>query len=111
MWASLVSAVVGEALPVAVRRSLPLLLVALMVLKLAAEAAWMRVPHPQLRATTVRRFATGLAGGVVLPLLLAGMGGQPTWLAVAVATLALVGVVVGEFLERSLFFTTAGPPR
>jgi hypothetical protein len=82
-----------------------------MVLKLAAEAAWMRLPHPQLRTTTMRRFATGLTGGVALPLLLTGIGAQPTWLAVAVATLALAGVVVGEFLERSLFFTTASPPR
>jgi hypothetical protein len=57
------------------------------------------------------RLATGLAGGVVLPLLLAGIGGQPTWLGVVVATLALVGVVAGELLERSLFFTTASPPR
>jgi hypothetical protein len=38
-------------------------------------------------------------------------GGQPTWFGVAVATLALAGVLAGEFLERSLFFTTASPPR
>jgi formate dehydrogenase iron-sulfur subunit len=111
MWASFLSAGVGERPPVAVGRSLPLLLATLMVLKLAAEAAWMCLPHPQLRATTVRRFAIGLTGGVALPLMVVGIGGQPTWLAVAVATLALAGVVVGEFLERSLFFTTASPPR
>jgi DMSO reductase anchor subunit len=110
LWASLVSAVVGERPQVAVGRSLPLLLAALMALKLAAEAGWMRRPHHRLRATTMRRFATGLTGGVVLPLVLAGIGRQPTWLAVAVATFALAGVVVGELLERSLFFTTASPP-
>jgi Fe-S-cluster-containing dehydrogenase component/DMSO reductase anchor subunit len=111
MWASTVSAVARGGPQVAVGRSLPVLLAALMVLKLAAEAAWMRLPHPQLRPTTMGRLATGLAGGVVLPLLLAGIGGQPTWLGVVVATLALVGVVAGELLERSLFFTTASPPR
>jgi DMSO reductase anchor subunit len=111
IWASTVSSVVGGGPQVAVGRSLPLLLAALMVLKLAVEAAWMAMPQPQLRPTTMGRFATGLAGGVALPLLLAGIGGQPTWLGVAVATVALAGVVAGEFLERSLFFTTASPPR
>jgi DMSO reductase anchor subunit len=111
MWASILSGVVGGGSQVAVGRSLPLLLDALMVLKLAVEAVWMRLPHPALRATTMARFATGLTGGVALPLLLAGIGRRPTWLAVAVATLALAGVGVGEFLERSLFFTTASPPR
>ncbi|HLY83867.1 MAG TPA: DmsC/YnfH family molybdoenzyme membrane anchor subunit [Acidimicrobiales bacterium] len=110
LWASVVSAVVGERPQGAAGRSLPLLLAGVMVLKLAAEVAWMRLPHPELRATTVCRFASGLVGGVVLPILLAGIGGRPTWLAVAVATLALTGVMVGELSERSLFFTTASPP-
>ena len=68
-----------------------------------------------LRTTTVLRFTVGATAGVVLPLVLAVMwqapGGGATWPGVAVATMALVGVVAGELLERSLFFTSASPPR
>ena len=59
---------------------------------------------------TIGRFAAGLAGGVALPLLFAGIRGQPSLLGAVIATVAVAGVVAGELLERSLFFTTASPP-
>jgi formate dehydrogenase iron-sulfur subunit len=110
MWASSVSVAIGGASQVAARSPLPLLLAASMSIKLAAEAAWSRPPHLQLWTRTIGRSAIGLAGGVALPILFARVSGRPSGLGVAIATLALAGVVAGELLERSLFFTTAGPP-
>ena len=84
-----------------------LTLAALMIVKLAGDAALL-VPQralalsPELRRLTVGRFMAGFVGGVVVPLVLAGVAGS---------TVALVGIVLGELLERSLFFTTASPPR
>ena len=84
-----------------------LTLAALMIVKMAGDAALV-VPQralalsPDLRRLTVGRFMAGFVGGVVVPLVLAGVAGS---------TVALVGIVLGELLERSLFFTTASPPR
>jgi formate dehydrogenase iron-sulfur subunit len=110
IWASSVSAAIDGVSRVSLGPGLPVLLASFMVVKLAAEAAWMRRPHPQLRTRTIGRFTAGLAGGVALPLLFAGIHGRPSLLGAAMATLALAGVVAGELLERSLFFTTASPP-
>ena len=80
-----------------------LVLAAFMVLKLVAE-----------RHTTVRRLAAGVTGGVIVPLtLLAATSGdvRPTRLSAAILTVALTLIVMGELLERSLFFTTASAPR
>lgn len=54
-----------------------------------------------LRTYTAARFATGLAGGVLLPLL--GHG-------VAPAVLSFVLLATGELLERTLFFAAASSP-
>ena len=110
IWASAVSATLTAG-PVSAGHVLPLLLAAVMGAKLVADWKWRGVPHPELRSTTRARFAAGLAGGVALPLLLARLGGLPAWLVVSVATPALVGVVAGELLERSLFFSAASAPR
>jgi len=90
-----------------------------MAVKLSAEAAASRhqtslLFSPDLSRTTTRRLAAGVAGGVVLPLVLAGTtfaNGHTTWLGGIGITLALILIVGGELLERSLFFTAASPPR
>jgi Fe-S-cluster-containing dehydrogenase component/DMSO reductase anchor subunit len=90
-----------------------------MVVKLAAEAVSSRrqtalLLSLELRRTTWGRLAAGVTGGVVVPLTLAATtftDGRTTWLGAAAVTLALVLIVCGELLERSLFFTTASPPR
>ena len=111
MWASSVAAVFGGGSRIPGGALLLVLMAIVTTVKLGAEAAWMRRPHPQLRQTIVRRYALGLVGGVALPLLLAATMDSPNWLGVAVATLAIISLVAGEYLERSLFFTTASPPR
>jgi DMSO reductase anchor subunit len=91
----------------------------LMAVKLVAEVAVSRQDAAlllslDLRRTTIGRAAAGLAGGVLLPLTLASTtfaDGRTTWLGAAALTLALLLIVAGELLERSLFFTTASPPR
>jgi len=87
----------------------PLLLAGLMVAKLAVEG---RLPAGPLRAMAKWRMVLGLAGGVALPLLLAATGGAGAWgIRVGVAGVALVAVVAGELVERSVFFMAASPPR
>ena len=90
-------------------RTLPVLLVALMAMKLAFDAPLGRA-IAVLRRTATKRFAAGAVGGVVLPLVVVASGGQG-WLGMVAATGSVAGVVAGELLERSLFFTTAAPPR
>ena len=134
MWVSLVSSLAGWSgqsgrTAVGTGRPLPLLLAGLMVAKLGGEAAVFRhllgrrniegvrrahLLAGELRTTMLWRVAAGVAGGAALPLLLAAMDGAghpPTGARAAVATLVLAGVVAGELLERSLFFTAASPPR
>ena len=94
-------------------------LATLMVTKLVAEAAVSRRQTAllfsyELWRTTMGRLTAGFVGGVFLPLLLAGTtfeDGRTTLLGAAGMTVALILLVVGELLERSLFFTTASPPR
>lgn len=93
-----------------VSRSALVTLAVLMVVKLAAEAAVSHRPLFELRRTTIGRVAAGVIGGVVLPLVLA-LQGPASWLGVVGVTFALLLIVAGELLERSLFFTTASAPR
>jgi Fe-S-cluster-containing dehydrogenase component/DMSO reductase anchor subunit len=110
------------------RRVLFLAVAGLTALKLLGEAAGFRhLVRPDdsegsrrslllagpLRSTTRRRFAVGVGGGVLLPLLGALLLGGSTspLLAAVVATGVLAGVVIGELLERTLFFTAASTPR
>jgi Fe-S-cluster-containing dehydrogenase component/DMSO reductase anchor subunit len=66
----------------------------------------------ELRPVTVRRFAAGIAGGVLLPATyVATATSAPSWSGFLIATIALAGVVTGELAERSLFFTAASTPR
>jgi formate dehydrogenase iron-sulfur subunit len=58
-----------------------------------------------LRGLTAVRFATGLAGGVALPLLYMASGAA--W----IAPVAALACLVGELIERHLFFVAAGAPR
>lgn len=111
MWASLVAAAITGATEISGAAFLLILMAIVTTVKLGCEAAWMRHPHPDLRTTVLRRYAFGIGGGVVLPVLLAATMGSPNWLGVAVATVAVILLVAGEYLERSLFFTTASPPR
>jgi Fe-S-cluster-containing dehydrogenase component/DMSO reductase anchor subunit len=112
LWASTLSA-----RPIG--RSALVTLALLMAVKLVAEVAVSRQDAAlllsfELRRTTMARIAAGLAGGVLLPLALAGTtfaDGRTTWLGAAAFTLSLLLIVAGELLERSLFFTTASPPR
>jgi Fe-S-cluster-containing dehydrogenase component/DMSO reductase anchor subunit len=111
IWASAVASV-------GVTRPLFSTLVALMALKLGTDAWHWRaqralVLSPELRGTTVWRFVAGVIGGIVMPMLLADTSlvvGRSTWLITVGATIALVTIVVGELLERSLFFRTASAP-
>jgi formate dehydrogenase iron-sulfur subunit len=78
------------------------LVAALTAAKLSAEASGVRRLHPDLRRRATARFACGVAALALIPV------------AVAVSlvwTLVLAGLLVGEYLERWLFFTTASPPR
>jgi hypothetical protein len=61
-----------------------------------------------LRPVVQWRYAIGLLGGVLCPLLLLAeesSGGSPQSLATVVAPIALVACLVGELFERYLFFT------
>ncbi|MBV8161040.1 MAG: dimethyl sulfoxide reductase anchor subunit [Acidimicrobiia bacterium] len=89
---------------------LPISLAALASAKLIVDASSSRSIPSELRPTRVRRVAAGILGGVLLPVVGATTA-PPGWLGVAVATAILGGVVGGELLERSLFFTAASPPR
>jgi formate dehydrogenase iron-sulfur subunit len=109
----------------------PLLLVVVgaTVLKLAGELAMFRHLRDremtELRRTalllrgdlerwTAARVAAGVAGGVLLPLVLFASWGQPRPSMPASVALALIMVVLvaaGELLERWTFFTAVSSPR
>jgi formate dehydrogenase iron-sulfur subunit len=132
IWASVLSATIqGSAVgdgALGLERSLLLLLAAVVAAKLGGEATVFRhlvrgrdaegarrahlLTH-ELRTTTARRFALGIVAGVGLPVVLVvtGWAELDSWPAVAVSTIALVGIVAGELLERFEFFTAASPPR
>jgi Fe-S-cluster-containing dehydrogenase component/DMSO reductase anchor subunit len=67
-----------------------------------------------LRGVTRARFALGLAGGLVLPLVEWGLWSEPPrpagW-AIATAVVAMACVVAGELAERRTFFTAVSSPR
>ena len=132
LWMSAVSESLGVTdgieLASGTRRALFLVVAGLTTLKLAGEAVGLRhLVRPDdsegsrralllvgpLRTTTRRRFAVGVAGGVLLPVVGAIFVGGSTssLLAALLATGVLAGVVVGELLERTLFFTAASAPR
>jgi Fe-S-cluster-containing dehydrogenase component/DMSO reductase anchor subunit len=133
LWMSTVSAWLGTAtsqleLAEGTRRALFVAVVGVTALKLAGEATGFRhLVRPDdsegsrralllvgpLRSTTRRRFAVGIAGGVLLPALgaLFATGNSSPLLSALVATGVLAGVVLGELLERTLFFTAASAPR
>jgi Fe-S-cluster-containing dehydrogenase component/DMSO reductase anchor subunit len=90
------------------------LLVVAMTLKLVGEAAVFvrgdrearrraRVLTDHFGSMTVSRFAFGLLGGIALPLVAHNNGPG--------ASVAAALVLAGELVARSLFFTTASPPR
>jgi formate dehydrogenase iron-sulfur subunit len=64
----------------------------------------------ELQTTTRWRFGIGLAGGVLLPLLILIVPLPPVLLVMVVA-LSFVAVVAGELLERWQFFTACAPAR
>jgi Fe-S-cluster-containing dehydrogenase component/DMSO reductase anchor subunit len=71
-----------------------------------------RLLRGPLRRTVGVRRLFGVAGGLVLPLLALGAwAGGDHGAAAAAAALALPLVLVGEFLERTLFFTAVAKPR
>ena len=61
-----------------------------------------------LRRPTLARFAAGVLGGIVVPLLLLFVGAQPSLPAAAVMVVLLA---IGELCERSLFFRSAPASR
>jgi DMSO reductase anchor subunit len=81
---------------------LPWVLSVALAMKLAAEATGARRVHPDVRRTVAWRFA---CGALALALVPAAAAVPLLW------TVVLVALMTGEYLERSLFFTTAGPPR
>jgi formate dehydrogenase iron-sulfur subunit len=116
VWASVVSAMIAgntgaNRARISSSRFLLLVLAVLLVVKLAGEVAGMRTSPPELGRTMAARLAAGLVGALLVLLLLVGIGSWPTWPGVVVATLMLGGVLVGELVERSMFFTAASPPR
>jgi Fe-S-cluster-containing dehydrogenase component/DMSO reductase anchor subunit len=112
-------------------RPLALLMIVGSVLKLGAEASIFRhlrdraytdlrrtamLLTDDLRSVTQARFALGVAGGVVLPLVLLAIGasaGKTTSAgpALGLALLALLVVTAGELCERWQFFTAVTAPR
>jgi Fe-S-cluster-containing dehydrogenase component/DMSO reductase anchor subunit len=72
-----------------------------------------RVLAGPLRRETCWRFTLGLVAGVALPLLAVGVvdGATSPLLSGAVATTIVLGVVGGELVERTTFFTASAPAR
>jgi DMSO reductase anchor subunit len=64
----------------------------------------------QLSGVTLARFALGLLGGIGAPLLLGRAAGESVEAAVML-TMMLAGCLLGELLERYLFFAAAANPR
>jgi hypothetical protein len=71
----------------------------------------------ELGPTTLQRFAMGVAGGIVLPAVLAapylsqsGRGHSPLFIASAIV-LSAVLLFTGELLERYMFFTAVVAPK
>lgn len=111
-------------------RPLALVLVLATLAKLAGEAAMFRhllddgytdlrrtamLLRDELARVTAWRYATGIAGGLVGPLVLVALAGGSAeaspWPAVVVAAVGLVAVVAGELCERWQFFTAITSPR
>ncbi|HEX5446742.1 MAG TPA: hypothetical protein VFW87_23190, partial [Pirellulales bacterium] len=69
----------------------------------------------ELKSVTQGRFALGLFGGVLLPLAMAGGLGAThdadTRLALAVHALIVAALLMGELMERFLFFTAVVAPK
>ncbi|MDE0838866.1 MAG: dimethyl sulfoxide reductase anchor subunit, partial [Kiritimatiellae bacterium] len=66
----------------------------------------------ELRGVTVLRYGLGLIGGVLLPVLaLSGATMISTWMLVAIPLVSFLFLVLGELLERHLFFVTSVAPR
>ncbi len=79
-----------------------------------AEAARRaRLMTRDLRRVTVARFTFGLVGAVLLPLAIAATSGvvHPNWAHAVAVSVALAAAGLGEFAERTLFFTAASRPR
>jgi formate dehydrogenase iron-sulfur subunit len=134
LWMSSAGASIGAGSGLESRQTEHFLFLAIAVLmatKLAGEAVgfrYLRRPehpeHPEgarrarvltgpLRTATWRRFGLGVGAGVALPLLAAVTADGPTssLVSAALATLVLAGVVAGELIERTLFFTASSAPR
>jgi hypothetical protein len=69
----------------------------------------------ELSSVTLARFALGLLGGVVMPILLLNafpsLSNASVVSFVAMAGLLFVANLVGELLERFLFFAACAAPR
>ncbi len=71
----------------------------------------------ELGPTTLQRFAMGLAGGVVLPLVLAAPylsksnGGHSPLFIASATVLSVILLVAGELLERYMFFAAVVAPK
>jgi Fe-S-cluster-containing dehydrogenase component/DMSO reductase anchor subunit len=134
LWMSAVGGVVGAAsgldTDVATERWLFLAVALITAAKLGAEASVFlhlrgspspsteaarraRVLTGPLRVGTNRRYGFGLVAGVALPLAAAALVGDamPSILVAVVTTVVLAGVVAGELIERTTFFTAASAPR
>jgi formate dehydrogenase iron-sulfur subunit len=131
LWMSSVGASIGAGAGLesgGTERSLFVVIGVLMVTKLAGEAAGFRClrgPEPSegarrarvligpLRTDLWRRFGLGVGAGVVVPVLAAVIvnGSTSAFVSAALATVVLAGVVAGELVERTLFFTAASAPR
>lgn len=131
LWMSAVGAAIGAGAGLessATDQALYLVIAALVATKLVGEASTFRhlrrpaqseggrrarVLVGPLRTETCRRFSLGVGAGVALPLVAAVVVGDATspLLSVALATVVLGGIVVGELIERTIFFTAASAPR
>lgn len=71
----------------------------------------------ELASRTQARFTLGVLGGILLPALLSSLlthgelAKGSAAAALVIASLACIAVIVGELLERSLFFMAAASPR
>ena len=73
-----------------------------------------RLLRRDLRTTARCRYGLGIAGGLLMPLAAVASitaAGRSNPLNVVLATAVLAATVGGELAERSIFFTTASPPR
>jgi formate dehydrogenase iron-sulfur subunit len=70
-----------------------------------------RLMMGELRETTTARFMSGIIGGIVMPLAILARQPAPGWTTLGLTIWLLAFVVLGEMLERRIFFCAVAAPK